>query len=498
MDIINIDNLKGERDAAPGLETSGLKESDPLKVRKLLVARRKARRRQTDALSDPQRPKRNRRASIVITNPPNLTNKNAKFCKRASSTPFIRWLRKRTFQGQWGKLVDGHHVYTPTKEQYVRNQYWGHHAQLSNAHLQNHFNGFETYFFQGTALPESVAMIDIDVQKALKLGTTKGAWQFAREIEKLFPGIFGEGSTYGKGVHQYIVVVKDGATKEEANEALDHLQKYLRYLKHKTKADIEQVEVKGKIPIIKKNCWGVIDHAKDIHCGTLAKIPRGDCSKTARITVAEIKKLQVPADYQPKAPITCAGSCCVQLDLTDLDQYPVMPSLKVHGLVVKQGDWNICFKILQFMFANANNDPNKPEWIDTLPVRRIGNIWDSLYKSGQVERGWNHNRFTAMRNWLSQHGWLDWSDNKYRWNNGKGIACKWAIHEELDEILSTKREERDLCVRSSLQNEDGTWKQGPGLWKKPTPFLLELEDERLEREFWEKVNDFNENLALVA
>ena len=81
--------------------------------------------------------------------------------------------------------------------------------------------------------------------------------------------------------------------------------------------------------------------------------------------------------------------------------------------------------LLRFFTANPNPD-------GSLPQRRVQELWTALYETGDFTRPWNHHRWKAIRDWLSEMGRLDWQDHRYQIGTGRsdGQACKWRLHED--------------------------------------------------------------------
>src|ERR1019366_9510249 len=124
--------------------------------------------------------------------------------------------------------------------------------KLRNSDYQDHMAGKDTYYFQGGGRPdqpETLVMIDIDVKKSRKLGSTTGAIAFARHLRKIFPDLQCECSTNGKGVHAYISLHKLGVSARDVNAVQRTFEKWLKQEARKTGADIEDVEITGTCPI---------------------------------------------------------------------------------------------------------------------------------------------------------------------------------------------------------------------------------------------------------
>ena len=156
------------------------------------------------------------------------------------------------------------------------------------------------------------------------------------------------------------------------------------------------------------------------------------------------------------------------------DRWDVTPTDFAQGIV-----------LLRFFTANPNPD-------GSLPQRRVQELWTALYEAGDFSRPWNHHRWKAIRDWLSEMGWLDWQDHRYQIGTGRGDgqACKWRLHVdfmlELD-WMALHHEERaasfmDTCV---IQ-------RGPGEPLKPLRYWFKQAEEAL---FWLEAERAMENLC---
>jgi hypothetical protein len=92
---------------------------------------------------------------------------------------------------------------------------------------------------------------------------------------------------------------------------------------------------------------------------------------------------------------------------------------------VTETDFAQAIVLLRFFTANCNPD-------GSLPQRRVQELWTALYETGDFTRPWNHHRWKAIRDWLSEMGRLDWQDHRYQIGTGRsdGQACKWRLHED--------------------------------------------------------------------
>ena len=90
------------------------------------------------------------------------------------------------------------------------------------------------------------------------------------------------------------------------------------------------------------------------------------------------------------------------------------------------GRWTVTATDMAQFFALMLCIKPKPD--DSLPVRAVGRLWEEVYLAGDFSRPWNHHRFKAIRDLLSQHGHIDWVD--FRFQNlpeRKGRCCRWQI-----------------------------------------------------------------------
>src|SRR5262249_23097435 len=135
-------------------------------------------------------------------------------------------------------------------------------ASLRNDQFLDHFAGLKTYYFWAdhrVDTPEILVNIDFDACGQHGGGSTGGCWRFAETVrERLFPGLYLEPSTNGKGVHGYIVLCKAGISTRLVRQVLKNLDAYLKKLAASVGADIACVEVKGLPPSVRYDDHGNI------------------------------------------------------------------------------------------------------------------------------------------------------------------------------------------------------------------------------------------------
>jgi hypothetical protein len=248
-----------------------------------------------------------------------------------------------------------------------------------------------------------------------------------------------EPSTGGAGVHGYVAVRKAGVNAVRTREALKNLDAYLKAFAEATGADIACVEVKGQPPVIRYDDRGNI---RDITFGQFAKLPRGegvlDTCKVTHAYLAFLDRDEIVVETPPDKPAAKvsfrAGSFDSRVVTQDiLDQMPALEEYAASLLVQwtgsatpKAGRWTVTATDLAQFFAvmlAMKPDPN-----DSLPVRRIGRLWQAVFQAGDFARPWNHHRFKAIRDRLSLHGHIDWSENRFQnVPDGRGRACRWGL-----------------------------------------------------------------------
>jgi hypothetical protein len=404
--------------------------------------------------------------------------------RAAKQSPMMLWLREHTFADVYGseKSVDGGRETRPSycklTYQFKRNsRRWV--RRMVNYDYQDHFDEKATHYFFGRPDGEyTLVMIDIDVLKKLGLGTTEGAWKFAEHLKNLWPNLYFEPSTGGKGVHGYLVVRKPGHDAAAVNEFLKRLQDWLRA--EAANADIELVEVKGTLPDIRFDGKAVTA----LKYGQFAKIPRCEdrFEELKKTTVLDIEQPlplnsgQVVNNIPATAKVgsaTCGSISGRNISDEELALIPEYERLyESLGLDVRHKryrveahDFAVLCVLLRFFFANRNAD-------DSLPVRRVEKFWAALYDCGDVRRPFNHHRFKVLRDYLSEHGHIEWVDHRYECPEGDkdGIACKWRLTEHFFGLLDSVGEQGGA---SFVVIEE--FKKGTGLHKTPTPCLIRAE-----------------------
>ena len=287
--------------------------------------------------------------------------------------------------------------------------------------IRQHYHNEETFYFTGRRNTKSkrdyktLVMVDIDCHSS---GTLAGALAFAKHLaDNYLSGMYYEPSTHGVGAHGYLIVEKPNWEEEDYNSLLGKLDAWLKHVLATTKYDVENVEIKGRCPVVTwteeetprieitftqddyEPHWedmrvaGTVKHrvASAIKVGTLAKMPRDVVSlyrngthETTANDLCVLVNQPVPG-YEPAASDEKEGSCCGKFIETDrISKYmPIATQLlkdpaAVSGRVkVTADDIAIILVILEHCSLNGNAD-------GSMPSKRIKAIWESLYKANAI------------------------------------------------------------------------------------------------------------------
>lgn len=357
---------------------------------------------------------------------------------------------------------------------------------LTNAQLLDHFRGEATYYFWADGrikTPYALLCIDIDNHK---VGTLDAALAFAEHLrDRFLPGLYFEPSTGGKGVHGYILVDKRGYGDERLHGLARMLDRSLKTIHRRWQArnpnlDVEGVEIKGHPPRI---TWGLDRQMEKLVSGQFAKLPRqmlsrfDEFKKTTVLDDRQISRLYMRYKDEPVVPIklvfgpveksgSLTGCVVKQANLDQWDSYLtvarrlLVQPLKTKGREVATAeDMAVLLLILEACTNRMNLD-------GSMPTARIRENWQILLGNGDVQRPWSPRRYTALRDLLSEEGYIDWEDASYLpaalSPNGKGQAAKWRASEALMEMMEL--EKMGLPPASDLvEGEGDVAEDDPGL-----------------------------------
>jgi hypothetical protein len=217
--------------------------------------------------------------------------------------------------------------------------------------------------------------------------------------------------------------------------------------------------------------YGDNGNIRHITFGQWAKLPRGrgvlDTCKVKYGDLALLDPDEIKVKPQPAKPVTIkvnvqrSGSFdCRVVRQDTLDNLPQLEKLASSLLrqwtgadSFKAGRWTVTPTDVAQFFALMLCI--KPKFDDSLPVRAIGRLWEEVYSASDFVRPWNHHRFKAIRDLLSRHGHIDWTD--FRFQNQperKGRCCRWQISLMLRSLLSFVMREITV-VDTDVRLEDG-------------------------------------------
>jgi hypothetical protein len=371
-------------------------------------------------------------------------------------TTFLRKLISPFDFGIKTKGPKSHPVHVNRKDTLIaafNNKSWRQMKRLRDRDFGSHFMGLHTFYFTGNGRssdPLTLVMIDIDCHKR---GSFEGAVAFVEFLRAAhFPNLYWEPSTNGNGVHGYVIIEKLGYGDVFVNKMLDRLQKFLRSVLESNPFDIETVEVKGHCPEI---VWGKRKgEILTMTMGQLGKIPRDthrfeELKNTTRLTCDQLMRLPVQEHStkrrQGKRPPASVSGCFVSEEELAKSKTTYLTLAKLlmenHQLpttnksVVTAEDVALFIMFLKFFSGNMNPD-------GSLPFARFEKFWNAVFETGDIDRGFQANRFCVIRNYLSSLGLIEWEDASYRvgqvGTDGKrrgGKAAKWKGSQMLWDLI---------------------------------------------------------------
>lgn len=399
--------------------------------------------------------------------------------KKRSATDIRTWLRERTSGVCFGKQItgkSGKHPIHCNKNVDVMRFYKAislgfrpyNLERWTNKDFDRHVAGEDTFFFSGSHKSNKrLTLVNIDID-CKEIGNLDGAIAFAKWIRKhVFPNMYFEDSTNGKGAHGYIVVERQDLSPQVLNRLLlDRLDKFLKLCLAENDFDVENVEIKGLAPVFG---WGQQkNELKSYQSGVLAKLPRlgsktleQKLRKTTHISAKDLlsnklfgllklnKKKKGTAknclaNNYSSASVSSTGIPINEEELDRLDDYLAVAKELLDGQklrtssrhIVKAMDVAIALMLGKCFSNNMNKD-------GSMPTKRFSSVWTVLANNGNVERGYNGKRLKVIRDFLTGFGLISWNDNKFvvstefdeAGNGTNGKACKWQFSEELMKML---------------------------------------------------------------
>ncbi len=269
--------------------------------------------------------------------------------------------------------------------------------------------------------------------------------------ENYFPNLFIETSTHGNGAHGFLVVDRKLWSDAEYKAVLVNVEKWLRRVLRQTTFDVEDVELKGMPMTVQ---WGARrGEVRGVTFGSLAKMPRDwrrfeEWQSTTRMTAHELRalperfvvaepELQHQSETNEKASVR-KGSVLGKLvdpEVVQMLEPLAKGLLRLGSPEVKQSSSRaiVVAEDMQMTLAIIRSFTLHPNPDGSMPLKRIGAIWDAAYEAGDTTRAFCYHRFKAIRDRLADMGLLEWDDSTYRF----GRACRWQASEELMEMMES-------------------------------------------------------------
>lgn len=250
----------------------------------------------------------------------------------------------------------------------------------------------------------------------------------------------------------------------EWNSTIDTLQDWLQQKARLLKLDLSGVEVKGKVycPILDHN-----QRAVNVQAGDLFKCPPSSEWLKNPIQFNQIALLKPIVESAPpieqdelQAKEHFSGSFKPAL-LSDrivdnlpllarkLALYPNAPKMSLNGRYRIDGR-RLAETVLALTYIPCLDDRSKA-------IVRIGKFISTLFAQGIFQFGCDFNVIKTVRDWMSNEGWIDWTDNNYDFSTGQ--ACCWDVSPKMKELLEgliakeSEREDETLSLITLISRD---------------------------------------------
>ncbi|WP_152054483.1 hypothetical protein, partial [Tautonia marina] len=325
-------------------------------------------------------------------------------------------------------------------------------------------------------------------------------------------------STNGAGIHGFFLLNRQGRSNEQANDALTQAESFaMRLLRSQNYRHITGVEFRGKLPLVQWGYRRTVEHytAGDLFAAPvvlgreeefLATIDVGlsvrDLVRLADVEIEEAEIVQGQGEEEPLGTLPLSGrSTGCPISRKDSNWQKFMPIAAQWGplrasqnRIVKHEHIAVALMILHYCGHNPNEG-------NALPQARIEGLWHSTRAAGYHDLPWCHNRWAAIKSYLSTHGWLTWVDSGYiagaviegkfvkgrcqRWAPSEALLCLLAGEEIVDsqgEVVWEAGEEeplRPVPISNPLPP-----------WNDPLAALLPGEDHPPQRKFFGLISQY--------
>ncbi len=381
---------------------------------------------------------------IIASHPPKLKKKTRRKDKR--HTPFAAKLRSLVgyvSMNKAGKTVLRKPMGRPAwVDLYNRT---GRHPddvrKLPLKHIAPHEAGGKTLKVSATYGYETLIYFDFDTHER---GSAEDVKLLAQVVHQHFPTVTEFVINERGGSGWLKVDTQNTADAEQYNKLVARLETYFRSFAEHAGLDIEAVEVKGRVYVPDLDKDGKCKSVKET--GDQMKCPPPDMkyldqSAVCATTFASPEFEPFPAPLAKEVNITAQkyikgkqpkyGSFRSHLVtdemIANLPKLEKFVAIKFKDRPTQARDWNITNRqfaeiMLTLYVLPENSDGSNP-------YRRHLEFISALHEDGTFESGWNHHRYKAVRDYLSQIGGIEWVDHTYHPGKSgeKGQACKWGL-----------------------------------------------------------------------
>lgn len=369
---------------------------------------------------------------------------------------------------------------------------------LTNELLGRHVTGYQIRYASGNSYKYSHTLFCIDIDCHGR-GSVEGAKRFLRYVEqRLKVQFFFELSTNKTGIHAYARLARNGESAAGINSALRTLENWLCRAcefgqPNGQPWDISGVEIAGTCSVLQWSEGAVVGYK----AGRLMKLPmtykdndqrEQELRDTAEFTIAQLEALHrhiLPNHVVGLRPsnkvvgLTISGGSatsdgkdqplCRTLKREGSFSGHVIPRKEIERLTstyfalakrimpesIPAGGRQVAstedLAILLMILASFTDKMGADK---AMPSRRIAENWRVLKDEGIVSRSYQDTRVAALRNYLSDLGYIEWQDENY-WNADKpgfspqnltGVACKYCLANKLMIELGFREVKKTLQI----------------------------------------------------
>jgi hypothetical protein len=287
--------------------------------------------------------------------------------------------------------------------------------------------------------PLMLVYLDLDVHK---LGSLEACRRLAAIIRRDFPGV-PEFQFNERGAFSWLILNAEGLVgpdgEQEYNRLLNRLQEHYATRAKSLGLDVEKVEVLGRVY---EHTWqeGSYGFLQCVKGGDLIKVPSSvdvfrqppvdvfylndrkfDPVELTVVQKVESERRRSSGSFRPRLVSEEMEDGIGRLVAWVDQQFPDRPT--------RVGNWALSARafaeiLLTMCLLKPNADGSNPGDRHAAFIR-------ALWEEGVFEFSWNHPRHRAVREYLSEQGWVQWQDERH----SEGQACKWKLVQALVEAV---------------------------------------------------------------